>query len=332
MRICAECFKAQDWVEHVKAYGAPGRCGCCKCESDYTVDLSDLHAVLENLLEFFEPAENGKPLWALVQNDFDIAKNERVVKFIFDWYFQNELRVESDTGYRYKAFVLQPIEEWNELKETLKYRFRFFSGNKTGPLAWKDYFEYNEEIPTGCRFYRGRLNEKENYEYHLPEELGMPPKGITPNGRANAHGIPCLYLTTKLDTTMYELRSVFGDKISVAFFETTDTLRVVDFDKKPLLFEASENDILPSVIKGYFLKKHIGENLSKPMRRYDYKDLEYVPTQFVCEFIKQSGFDGILFNSAVHPSGKNLVLFDDSKVRFVDYCVKTVGNTQMQFA
>ena len=26
MRICAECFKAQDWVEHVKAYGAPGRC------------------------------------------------------------------------------------------------------------------------------------------------------------------------------------------------------------------------------------------------------------------------------------------------------------------
>ena len=75
MRICAECFKAQDWVEHVKAYGAPGRCGCCKCESDYTVDLSDLHAVLENLLDFFEPVENGKPLSVLIQNDFDIAKS-----------------------------------------------------------------------------------------------------------------------------------------------------------------------------------------------------------------------------------------------------------------
>ena len=331
MRICAECFKAEDWVEHAKAYGYAGKCDCCEKWSKYTVDLLSLRPILECILNLFEPVKNGKKLYSLVQHDFDLAKDENVVKLMFEWFFKIRSIHVYDDGCQYKSSVLKPIDEWNELKEILKYRLRFFSGKETERLSWKDYFEYNEEIPKGSYFYRGRLNEKENEVYLSAAELGMPPKGVTPNGRANPHGIPCLYLTTRPDTTMYELRSVFGDKISVAKFKTTDTLRVVDFDKKPLLFEAFENDILDGVVRGYLLKKHIGENLSKPLRRYDYKDLEYVPTQFVCEYIKQSGFDGILYNSAVYHESKNLVLFDDNKVEFVDASVKIVGRTHMQF-
>lgn len=46
------------------------------------------------------------------------------------------------------------------------------------------------------------------------------------------------------------------------------------------------------------------------MRRYD-SELEYVPTQFICEFIKvYTGVHGIKFKSSLHAPGNNFVIFD----------------------
>ena len=39
---------------------------------------------------------------------------------------------------------------------------------------------------------------------------------------------------------------------------------------------------------------------------------DYVPSQYLCEFIKKSGFDGVLYNSSVG-TGINLALFDADK-------------------
>ncbi|MEL6988103.1 MAG: RES domain-containing protein, partial [Bacteroidota bacterium] len=59
-------------------------------------------------------------------------------------------------------------------------------------------------------------------------------------------------------------------------------------------------------------RDRISRALSKPMRRYD-SQLEYIPTQFICEFIKvNTGADGIRFSSSLHPAGKNYVAFDQN--------------------
>lgn len=336
MRICADCFKAEDWKEHIKAYGEPGYCDCCGKTSDKTENLSNQDSVaysaLLQVINLYESSTKGKPLATLIQQDFELMQNESFAqKFVNDFLKDASGHLKTGNRFEYRPQILKPIKEWHSLKEKIKYQFRFFSGKDVESLSWKNYFEYNEEIEPGESFYRGRTNEKENEEYKTAAELGMPPRENTPNGRANPHGIPCLYLTKNQDTTMHELRSVYGDKISIGEFKTKDILQIVDFDKKPSLFEAYENDSLETEVKGYFLKKHIGEELSKPMRRYDYKDLEYVPTQFVCEYVKTLGFDGIMFSSAVHKGGKNLVLFNDNKVQFVGSTVKTVGETSMQF-
>lgn len=336
MRICAECFKAEDWIEHIRAYGKPGICGCCGKTSDKTLDVSDKESIayfaLYQILNLYEPCINGKPLAELIQQDFELMQDVSYVqKFVDDFLSDADKHLKSYNSFGYRFHILKPIEEWKKLKEKLKYQFRFFSGKDVDALSWKDYFEYNKEILPNESFFRGRTNEKEDVEYKTVDELCMPPREKTPNGRANPHGIPCLYLTKSPETTIYELRSVYGDKISIGEFKTKETLRIVDFDKKPSLFEAFENDSLETEVKGYFLKKHIGEELSKPMRRYDFKDLEYVSTQFVCEYVKTLGFDGIIFNSAVHKGGKNLVLFSDKKVQFVGAIVKTVGEANMQF-
>lgn len=51
-------------------------------------------------------------------------------------------------------------------------------------------------------------------------------------------------------------------------------------------------------------------DLSKPMRRFD-SELDYIPTQFICEFIKVfTGVDGIKFASSLDSTGGNLVIFN----------------------
>lgn len=58
------------------------------------------------------------------------------------------------------------------------------------------------------------------------------------------------------------------------------------------------------------LRERVSRDLSKPMRRYD-SEIEYIPTQYVCEFIRiYTGASGIRFACSLHPSGKNVVIFD----------------------
>ena len=57
----------------------------------------------------------------------------------------------------------------------------------------------------------------------------------------------------------------------------------------------------------------VGQELSLPINPR-LANLEYLPTQYLCEFIKGLGFDGVAFTSAVG-EGFNLALFSDKNTR-----------------
>ena len=40
---------------------------------------------------------------------------------------------------------------------------------------------------------------------------------------------------------------------------------------------------------------------------------DYWPTQYLCEYIRHLGFDGIRFCSSINPEAKNIVLFDTNE-------------------
>ena len=57
--------------------------------------------------------------------------------------------------------------------------------------------------------------------------------------------------------------------------------------------------------------------MAQPLRRFD-SELDYLPTQYICEYIKFIGFDGVEYGSAMNKGGINIAIFDDSKFECVD--------------
>ncbi len=60
----------------------------------------------------------------------------------------------------------------------------------------------------------------------------------------------------------------------------------------------------------------LGEELSKPVIPKE-AHLEYLPSQYMCEFIKKCGFDGVMYKSAMS-SGVNYALFNDDKLSAIE--------------
>ena len=45
-------------------------------------------------------------------------------------------------------------------------------------------------------------------------------------------------------------------------------------------------------------------------------EIDYLPTQYISDFIKQMGFDGICYNSTLMEGGENYAIFDPGNFRF----------------
>ena len=75
---------------------------------------------------------------------------------------------------------------------------------------------------------------------------------------------------------MYECRASSGDHISIGQFCTANTIPVVDFTFNPDLYHAFNSITLDlkTTIQQYLFFELISKDLSKPIRRYDNKDLE----------------------------------------------------------
>jgi hypothetical protein len=70
-------------------------------------------------------------------------------------------------------------------------------------------------------------------------------------------------------------------------------------------------------------------DLAKPLRRQD-NELDYLPTQYLCEYIKSLGYDGVEYGSSLHEEGINLVIFNDEKLDCNDIEVHEISKIEIQ--
>ena len=177
-----------------------------------------------------------------------------------------------------------------------------------------------EELPKNTGLWRAQLGHTWRPEPHdgqcfvevqaaySPERM-KPVEGCAAEGRANPKGIPVLYLSTRQETAMSEVRPWLGSFVSCAQFRTTRPLRIVDFSVyqgRGFVYYFDEPD---DSEKEKAVWAQIGQAFSKPTTSSD-GTADYAPTQVIAELFKTDGYDGIAYKSAFGDDGYNIALFN----------------------
>jgi hypothetical protein len=229
---------------------------------------------------------------------------------------------------------------WDLFKVTVKHGTRFFfapdgcdvaaARSSSNPLRRGaemlrelgriiDELSLIREVPGGHRVFRLRLHEPDEAPI-AAAALGTPPRRAAGQGRMSAAGIPAFYgaadeLTARAETTGLGARAG-----TLATFETTRAMRIVDLcdmPARPSLFEVGA-DAEATRARIDFLAG-LTADIRSPIERDDRIHIDYVPTQVVgeylrCVFTDRSGepIDGVAWGSARRLGGRSLVLFVDS--------------------
>ena len=136
-----------------------------------------------------------------------------------------------------------------------------------------------------------------------------------------------MYLSDDIETCIKEINPQFFDKVIVGEFELTKDIEILDLTGNPIksiFYEGYDHDT--RMLTKYFVYK-FSEEISKPMKPNDNKDIEYVPTQVLSEYIRKLGYKGIKYESSLNRHHYNYVLFvgpKDSEIEcFENYlCLK----------
>ena len=160
-------------------------------------------------------------------------------------------------------------------------------------------------------WYRARI-QRDEIPFPI-EKMGAPSNRDTSHGRANPPGIPYLYLGSKEETAVSEIRPHTGELACVADFTLPHDLKLVDLRNprrliSPFLF--GDEDQIASVRNDIPFIERLGQELTRPILPQG-AAIDYVPSQYLCEFIKKAGYDGVIYSSSVG-DGMNLALFDPS--------------------
>ena len=318
MKICKDCFLDEELRSEINANAViDGICDVCGKQSK-VMDFSEFHGFFTTLLELYSPTVNSnKTIVDVIQNEWHFFKDKDVAKVLLaDVIEANNLSYSIADFVDYTDDICIRIAAWDRLKTSVKEKSRFFTN--MDEFAQYNYLTAGKSLHVGQKLYRSRITPVGQKKIKC-DKMGCPPKEMATAGRANPIGIPYLYLSDSAKTTYFEVRAVYLDKLSVGTFRIERELELVDFIYDVNLFLAY-NDGTTS-LKEIVIKKKIidaiSEDLSKPLRRYD-SELEYVPTQLICEYCKRIvGADGISFESSLHKGGRNYVLFDDSSAKCV---------------
>ena len=301
-------------------------CDVCDRTGANSLELEELFDFFQELLNCFQPSESGKLLSDIIQKDWGLFSDNKFADSILKEVLTHiETDISLSDKVNYTDAIKENITYWCKLKNELKQSRRFIPDEKIlKHLNLNSVFDLSYLLGGDTKLYRARVHNKSGLEPYKKEEMKAPKPCNATSGRANPLGIPFLYLSENEKTVVHEVRPSYLDELSIGIFKTTNNayINIVDFSGQDLLYQDDKN--VSQIIEFQLLRNSISDDLSKPMRRYD-NDIDYVPTQFICEFIKiHTMADGIRFNSSLDKNGKNLVIFNDEKIKCLSVSLKTI--------
>ncbi|GEC99328.1 hypothetical protein KVA01_14830 [Kocuria varians] len=320
---CADCFGdpglTRSIIPKVIADGTgqprQGNCGYCGTKNTTTINPSALSQWFEMVLDCYVPDDEGKSLAALLVEDWRLFDHPAM-----DEAHAKELLAEilNDGEIVRQPFV--PIDllfnetpqRWDELRDEMMHRNRWFLDE---PIDLDRLAELLEQLIAPVEalteitdtWHRSRLLSDDK-PFPL-NEMGAPPPHLAGHGRANPAGIRYLYLGSTPETAVAEVRPHTREEACVASFNVPSILAVDLRDPRksvsPFILENVEQ--IASLQSGLPLLEKLGEELTKPVQPSS-AAFEYIPSQYLCEFIKKCGYQGVIYRSSVS-TGVNLALF-----------------------
>ncbi len=172
------------------------------------------------------------------------------------------------------------------------------------------------------------------FPYPYPARRMKPISSLVSDGRVNPKGVAFLYLASKKETAMAEIRPWIGSSISLGHFKINRDIKVVDCSlyhgEQPFYFNVQNPEEEPDQD---FINKavwtHIDNAFSQPVERSQ-SETEYLPTQIIAELFKANKFDGIVYRSKFS-DGYNIVLFDIGVADLVSCCIYEVEEINFEF-
>lgn len=220
------------------------------------------------------------------------------------------------------------IKIWNDFKDEIKGKNRFFAGDKILKLLNQEknidklFFENLDEK---FILYRARIG---NYINDGDEEMGLAPVQKAKSGRCNPMGIAYLYLSTTEKVAMKEVRSKLGDLVTIAKIEIRGKHKFFLVNGQQIRFNNIEQSCIEDKVVANLL--YI---ISLEFQRKIYEDskFEYIPLQFISEYIKNRGFTGLIYKSPLDGKCRNYVLFNAENYKIIEKKLYRIIEQEIDF-
>lgn len=352
MIFCEHCFLDKEIASIICAVSASsvGECPVCHNKNGHLYDTDvrgELTPYFEELLSIYTPStmlsdaypegetrsllDDIRYRWNIFA---EIPKEQidKILKAVCSEFYANTPELLDgavgipelyDSEYL-KDHALLKNNDWDSFVTEIKTKNRYHSKLINFEILEKYCSFIRKTYKAGTLFYRARISERKGYPCN---EMSAPPAGKSTEGRANARGITCLYLANDVDTTLHEVRAGVFDYVSVGTFRLKKDITVVDLRAIAEISPFVEGlDYLDHAINKQYLEK-VNNEMSKSLRRSD-STLDYVPTQYIVDYIKsiehdgKQEYDGIEYNSTTNPEGGyNLAIFDPDLFECFSVCV-----------
>lgn len=327
MLVGKKCFNDSELRAFCSTTGVSGVCAITGAKDD-VVDIGEIQSFLSAVLSLFTKEASFSDVSSRINQDWGLFSSdelgEKILKEIPDHRCGSLATTISPL---YISSIARVKKSWMDFKEEIRWERRYLVDKAllSVDAEWDRLLRVvaPSTISSEQSFFRSRIHDEANSSAYRRDEMGAPPKDKASSGRANPEGIPYLYLCEQPSTTLYEVRALYLDDVSIGKFKLNDSahpLKIADFTTTPSLYGMYTigNSRIEDMVRAYMLHQAISSDLSKPIRRYD-SSFEYIPTQFICEYMRyEIGLDGIKYYSALRPKEVNIVLFDPTKMTCVD--------------
>lgn len=328
MNCCIKCFRDTHICATIKKHSIIGDCDFCSSKNVEIYDIgctpNPISEMIIQLVQSYSVSNDtrSKPLKLALRDDWDIYNlGAESILNLTKQLCTPAFSTDADI-FKKNVIIPQLIDEdflhefgvvrghsWEEFSNSIKYCNRFHSGLFNADAFASFLSIVTKNYPAGSLFYRARISSNKR---GIPkDQMGAPPKEKRSSGRINPEGIGILYLSMDTATIINEVRASAFDFITIGEFHNTRDITVVNLsgvaNTSPFLYMGE----IEQYAANRKVFQEIAAEIAKPLRRSD-SPLEYLPTQYISEFIKSQNYDGVEYASTLKPGGYNLAAFGES--------------------